>query len=440
MKWLLLPFLWLLALVVALAVLWRMWRGKNVVLRGRYGPRFVRMVVVILVVLGIGIEKKSAVAQEARGALAKTRVEPAEEELPAAINNGIVGKWLSQQHGRSQWSRFKEQVVRAEHAPAGQGVPNDSLFQAAVETVPAKFRALVLADLTAHSSGKPAPRPRPEDLLAALSEMEEAGYYDHFLAAYLFRKSAAGLGDGIAQRPQAEPYLQLYARLRQHARIVNMLIRAQARVKPIMLRPRAWMSKALNPMWDRAPLTYLPLSIAEMVGACKVLYASSNLGTWETDGIAQFTVGKSSVPLTILRGSAPLSLAPGQELRVSRLDIIETPAGDGAAVLDSAWLGELRLPSGRAISAWELPRHLSPDARARLAQTVSAALSGDEAAAERLEKHLPLAQRAMREALGKQPQAKGAPRLRMILSLFDDAVMPALVPSPVSNNYENNLE
>jgi hypothetical protein len=37
MKLLLIPVLWLLAAAVAVAVLWRLWRGQNVVLYGRWG-------------------------------------------------------------------------------------------------------------------------------------------------------------------------------------------------------------------------------------------------------------------------------------------------------------------------------------------------------------------------------------------------------------------
>src|SRR5205807_4903632 len=54
------------------------------------------------------------------------------------------------------------------------------------------------------------------------------------------------------------------------------------------------------------------------------------------------------------------------------------------------------------------------------------ALEGDEKAAERLEEALPLTHADLRAALTESPRARGAARLRLILTLFDDAVMPAL--------------
>lgn len=60
MRTLLAPLLWLLAVAVALFVLWRAWRGRPVVLRGRWEPRFVRMVAVALVVLGAAEKGRAA--------------------------------------------------------------------------------------------------------------------------------------------------------------------------------------------------------------------------------------------------------------------------------------------------------------------------------------------------------------------------------------------
>ena len=75
--------------------------------------------------------------------------------------------------------------------------------------------------------------------------------------------------------------------------------------------------------------------------------------------------------------------------------------------------------------------------RSRLAAQVEAvqslerdledALKGDEPAAARLEKALPLVHHRLREQLAALPNAIGAPRLRLILALFDDAVMPVPV-------------
>lgn len=426
MRWILLPILWLLAIAIALFVLWRMAQGRPVVLRGRFGPQLVRMVVIILVTFGIGIER-SVAETPAPAASRPPAAKPEDPELPAALKQDIVAKWLSLQHGRSLWSRFKQQALQIEQAPANPAA-SDRLLQHVTEDLPLKFRAIAIADLTARATGKPAPRVPAIELLAALSEMEASGYYDHFLSAYLFRLTAASLRDGVAQRSDAEPFVQLYKRLAEHVRLTNTLLRAQARVKPMMLRPRAWMSKAMRP--EPKQLSFLPMQVAEMVGACKVLHGSANLGTWEKDGVVLLSVGKQSPPITLQRSPVQSAVA-GQPLRMGRLDLIETPAGGAQVTLINDWLGELRLPAGRVVSSWELPRYLSQDARTKISATIAEAMAGSEAAAERLELHLPLVQSALRDALRKQPQEKGAPRLRMILSLFEDTVMPRF-ESPIA--------
>src|SRR5947209_6251480 len=60
MKWLLAPFLWLLALALTALLLWRLWRGKPVVLRGRWSPRVIRLVAVLLVFLGFTSQAPAA--------------------------------------------------------------------------------------------------------------------------------------------------------------------------------------------------------------------------------------------------------------------------------------------------------------------------------------------------------------------------------------------
>jgi hypothetical protein len=78
---------------------------------------------------------------------------------------------------------------------------------------------------------------------------------------------------------------------------------------------------------------------------------------------------------------------------------------------------------------------LSDVQKKRLDEEVAAALNGNEDAADRLEAALPLAHAAVRTGLKEQPGAKFAPRLRLILALFDDTVMPA-VPDVRSPRFE----
>ena len=71
-------------------------------------------------------------------------------------------------------------------------------------------------------------------------------------------------------------------------------------------------------------------------------------------------------------------------------------------------------------------RGLMTEVGRRLAASGPTHLEGDEDAADKLEMTLPLAHAAVRAGVKETPKGKLAPRLRMFLALFDDAVMPAL--------------
>src|SRR5262249_46617015 len=114
--------------------------------------------------------------------------------------------------------------------------------------------------------------------------------------------------------------------------------------------------------------------------------------------------------------------------RLRRLARPQPPAGDKPVTLEHAWLGRVTLPANRTVSVWQLPGLLSDEGQKKLNKDVQAALEGDEDAADRLELVLPFAHAAMRAAVAESPKAKLAPRLRMMLALFDDTVMPVLVP------------
>jgi hypothetical protein len=167
-----------------------------------------------------------------------------------------------------------------------------------------------------------------------------------------------------------------------------------------------------------------------MFDAVKQLYGATDAGTWKRDGVALLTVAKDSPRPTLLRGGKKYSLDVGETVRFGRLDLIETPAGDKPVVLEHSWLGPITLPAGKLISVWELARLLSADARATAGQTITQALANNEEAADKLEQALPLVHVLLREQVIRDSEAKGAPRLRLILALFDDAVMPALVIDP----------
>jgi hypothetical protein len=437
MKWLLVPILWLLALLVALTVLWRLWRGKPVVLRGRWTPRFVRMVVVILVVLGVGVEKTKAAPVRVPGDKKKSS-----ESLPPTVTAASLAAWVELQNPRGNWIRFKQAYTLLTQSQSPEK-PAASAFDAAdalARTLPTKFRAIVLEDLKALQASKPAAPLSAVELTTALDELECAGYVDHWANAYLWRKSAS------LQGSERKAVIELFARLARHARLANTLIQAQGRVRPLLQAPRAWMSKGghtrFPPVGGPAMRGGFPQGLpgglpgaglglggginprapGELLAAARELYPRSDLGTWQRDGLALFTVAQGSAAVSLVRaGQGQVPQTQGT-LRLGRLDLLETTPGDRAVVLEHAWLGRVELPAGKLLSAWDLPGHLSDKAKAEVRQTVKEALAGKEEAARRLEQSLLLTQSFIRAVLPQSPGARGAARLRMILALFDDGI------------------
>jgi hypothetical protein len=376
------------------------------------------MVAVVLVVVGLGADKGGTVPAKITGVPDGQR-DRADEPLPPVVTTGSIGEWLSLQQPTGPWARFKRQYVLAVQSPARPDARALAALRVQAAVLPEKLRPFFLADLDARANGKAAPPAHPADLLAALDEAERLGYFDPWLGAYLWRKTAAGVAPS-----EGRALVELYARLARHARLSNTLIRAQARVKPLLLPPRAWMSKA-GPFKKGDWAIDRDKSLAEMLGAAKVLYAESDSGTWKRDGLAVVMVARGSAPVTLIRAGRRQPLEKEETFRFHRLDLVETPAGEKPIVLEHAWLGQVELPAGRVVSAWDLAGHLSAGARGKLRKEVAAALGGSEESAGRLERALPLAHQAIREGLAGSPSAPGAPRLRLILALFDDALSPA---------------
>jgi hypothetical protein len=250
------------------------------------------------------------------------------------------------------------------------------------------------------------------DALAALDKAEAEGLYDHWLAAYLWRRTTS-------------PSASFYARLEQHARVTDALLLARGQVKPPSVSPRAWASKAgpghaQRVAWDTFVKDVLKTAHDE--------YPRTEPGTWKRDGVILFAPMASSPAPSVVQGGKVSPLAAGT--RFGRLDLLVTPKAGKSAVTHE-WLGRIDLPAATTLSVWSLEAHLPPEARRKIDEAVKAALDGDEKAALQLERAMPLAHRALRDALAQNASAKGAPRLRTILALFDDIPMsPPVDPMP----------
>lgn len=422
MRWLWLPVLWIVALCLVFVVLWRMWRGKNVILRGKWSPRIIRMVAILLVIFGVGADKKANAAP-----IPKLPVKNTEDaSLPKYVTTDAIAIWIQNHQRSSPWVVFKQAYTLVEQ----QGEKSDKALMQQMERgltrVPPKARAILQAQGEATAKGQPMPKFAPADVLAAIEQVEQMGHFDHWLIARLWETTTRNF-DGNEQKT-----IEVFARLHHHARVTDTLIRAFGQIKPIGLGPRAWASKGGPSIAIRQQLALAP---AQILGAAKVLHQKSDPGTWQRDGMIQFRLAKTSAPCVVHRGGKEIRLQPGEAQKFGRLDVLETAKGNGELVLVHDLLGEIRLSADELITAWNLPQHLSKDMTQRIEQLVLKAIEGDGTSADLLEKMLPLTHQAIRIELKERPQARGSAKMRLVLALFDDAVMPRLTFTPPKSGF-----
>jgi hypothetical protein len=415
MRWITFLVLWVVAIVVAVLILRRVRRGKTAVLTGRWSPRLVRMIVVVLVVLGVGEEVRPP---DAGAAPAKLPIRSSDDELPKSITPDKVQMWMAINEQGGRYGLNERTVFRALAADRLTGVEAESAI-AQAKYLPPSIRALIQADLMTKVAEKPAKRVSVGDLRAALDDLEKAGRFDHYWNAYLWRKTAT------AESPDDDARIQLYDRFRQHARITDALIRAHADVKPLMQPPRAWASKAGPRPGEMAAMKAHAASLNDLIKVAAEALPTTDEGTWKRDGIVQIKPVAGSPAPTLIRGGRTRDLPANESTRFGRLDLLRT--GDKPAVIQHDWLGKIELPPNKLISVWDLPNLLPDTAKQKIDQAVVDALrNNSEDAADQLERCLAISHQAIRIGLKELPHTKGRPRMRLILALFDDTVMPSL--------------
>jgi len=407
--------LWCIALVLAVGILWRIARRKKVVLTGRWTPRLVQMVITIVVAFSPLASDEVAFADDPPAAKDKPAADAA---VPLPLDAHTLKRWREQwSHDESMLVRFKRSFLPIE---AGTGTPSGAALKEArniTGALPDRLRQIVLGDIEARASGKTLTPVPPKALREALAAMRRDGCFDAWLLGYLWRITgrrvdpAARAGD-----------VALYAELRQFARLLDTLVLSRGRVKASAFNPRAWMSKAGPSKTERRREERLRrLLLAE---AAK-LWPTSVAESWARDAHIEFGLARDSSPVVLHRAGAKHSLKAKEALvRFARLDLLETPASGPPVVLSHVWLGALPLPRGRTLSVWDLPGLLPASVVERLRTALDKALLGDALAAQRIESTLPVSHAELRRALDKQPKAAGAPRLRTILSLFDERTVP----------------
>jgi hypothetical protein len=404
MKWIVTPLLWILALIVGILVAWRIWQGKPIILKGRWSPRFVRMVVFVLVMMGVGNGQESNLTHQVSVDDIKAEATVV-DLLPEKVAENVIARWSALQHRASIWSAFKKDIVLAQNA--FEKKETQIPFPSGLPELPEKFRTFVISDLDWLKKGQPyTSSVNIGTTMAVLDEMERNGYYDHWLVAYLWRRT-----------PQ--PDVELFRLFYQHARIANTLIKAKG--NKVLYEPRAWMSKA-------GPSRGYYQRLKETYESSKGIYPFADTGTWEKDGIVLLTIAKGSNPVTLIRNGKRRVIQPQEVIRFGRLDLLET--GSVVCELEHSEIGPLELPAGQLTDARSINQYLFELGKYNLRKIIEKALDGDEKAVQIIEEALPLAHKNLRESLQNKANAqeKGAPRLRLILSLFDD-VPQEKVPS-----------
>jgi hypothetical protein len=369
----------------------------------------------VLVVVGAGEEVNTS---EARAAPARLPVRSSDDELPKSVNATTIQMWLTIHQDDGPFTPGRRLLIQALGGRKLVG-RDESLARDHARFLGPKMQALLTADLSAIADGKAIPKVAAADVRAALDDLEKNGRYDHYWNAYLWRKTAT------AEFADADSRIQLYARFRQHARITDALIRAQAQVKPLMQPPRAWGSKAGPKPGDLKSIRAYETSLTDMMVVAAEVLPTTDEGTWKRDGVALIKPVAGVESPVLIRGGKERVLPADESTRFGRLELLKT--SDKPATIIHDWLGKIELPANRLVSAWDLPKLLSEAAKQKLDETVHEALNNNsEDATDRLERCLAVSHFAIRAGLRELPNAKGAPRLRLILALFDDTSMPGL--------------
>lgn len=415
MRWIVAALLWAFAIVVALVVLRRMRRGKPVVLAGRWSPRVIRMVAVVLVVLG---SNEETTAQELTAKPIPPTTDAPADPLPKNLSVHVTRSWL--------YMHTPGSVEHAAKTALAKVLANPSPTAEEIAAVQTHFKLwndvikqLVEADLKALKEGKPFPVATAAQLSQAIKVLQAHGYYDHWWNAYLWRKAT---NVDVAHETE---WTHVFAQLRTNARVTDVLIRAQAQVKPVMVSRFAWGSKAGPGPAERQAMVVEANAINDMLKIAGEVYPTTDEGTWKRDSIVLLKADKDVPAPILLRGGLKKDFSGEFNTRLGRLDLLKT--GDKPCVLVHDGLGKIELPANTLVPVAQLGQYVTGNAKRKLDELVQEALTkNSEEAADRLETMLPLAHDAIRTGLKEHPKAKGSPRLRLILSLHDDIVMPLL--------------
>ncbi len=411
MKWLLAPLVWLVACALAVALLWRVWRGRPVLLRGRWSPRVLRMAAIVVVTLGTAFDRVVRADPPDSREQAESDSRPTQFNAPRLLNEDTVRIWWRSRAAGDPWANLKRAWTQLETGMSVPGVASFDDVKRASNFRSPNLSSVLERQFARFGAQERIPAVASAELNAALDELNNLHYVDSWMAGMLWRETAYSTDSRDHERLP-----ELFGRLDEHIRVSEALMRAESLVRPEPLSRRAWMSKAGPSREMRAKEQ---ATVQQLLDAAKLLYMRPLSGPWHTDATVSLTLARDSARPSLLRGGGRRVIQPGDLIEFNRLDLLESPPGDSPTTFVHDWLGQVGLPPGQLVSVWDLAGLHTPAAAEKLRTVVTDAIRGDDASAVRLERALPFAHSEIRRALEAHPDAPGAPRLRLILTLFD---------------------
>ena len=397
MKTLLTVLFWVAAAGLALLLLLRVCRGKPLMI-SKSSSRVLSMAVFLLVLLGVGSER--GIGQTEGTSVEDSRRRLLENTPQLLQSEAFVAGWrrMNAVEATSEFYRDLELLSAGSEAPQAADVLARVLgavpFREPAQSV---VRSILKAKFGAAEESVPL---TAEAVLLSLDAVEaQAAIHPAQIRVFSFAAPLVAPTD-------PEGAVRLLTRLHAQARMHEALVAASFGVQPY--QARAWMSKAGAPTEVRMAEVR---AVGRILGALPYEYATRNAGLWDREARARVVL-KSGEGLRVVAGGQSLPVAPGAEFEMARLSAWRTQQ---AAVVHHDWLGAIELPADRLIFAFQLPDLLKAEALARVAAVGGAALLGSEDAGGKLERSLPLTPPAMLAGCQANPQAKGAPALRLLL-------------------------
>ena len=303
------------------------------------------------------------------------------QEFPAGLDDVALAHMVAWGRGFTLEAFFAEDS--AEGLPVGLDLMNHQMPLSEHHEDTPEGRLLREAD--AHYRRYSAGLPETSATLVALLDAAEAvPLYDMGLVAHLWRD-----GRALASAP-----VTLFARLDRHARILKAL-RLAARGSRIATD---WVSPGL-------------------AAAARLKFADADAGAWDTSGTLLLHLAEGTAVL-VRRGTA-VELAPGAAVELRRLDAVRAPRTP--ALLRHAILGDVLVPAGSEVTAWNVSGLLTDLQRGAIRRLVAAMRDGDREACATVEAMLPAAHWAISESLESRPVGDGENDFYNLLPRFETA-------------------